>query len=316
MSVTVSILIAAYNAEPFVAAAVRSALAQTLGDLEVILIDDGSQDRTVEVASAAAAGDPRFVVERHDRNHGPGAARNTGLRRASGRWIAVLDADDTFESRRLECLIAMAEALGADLLADNVTLVHPGGRTEPAFRFPARYRSQPLDARHFIEFDTPGLETLPLGFMHPILRSEFLREGGLEYPSDISAGEDFHLYVRCLLRGACLFVTDESYYRALVRRDSLSRADPDRNARAFARSMQQLRLEAVRLANPTVAKALARREHALDSYDEYSRFSGALHERRFARALWIFCRLALRPYTWRRLRQALRRRAPRLAAST
>jgi len=316
MPAIASVIIAAYNAEAFIGAAVQSALRQTMRDLEVLVIDDGSCDGTAPMAVAAAAGDPRFRLFVRPVNAGVSAARNVALREAHGRWIAVLDADDTFAPDRLERLIDAAEALDADLLADNITLVYPDARTAAAFAIPLRDMRRPLDARRFIALDTPGLETLPAGFIKPIMRRAFLNRFDLRYPEDICSGEDFDLYVRCLVRGARLFVVPESYYLALVRPDSLSRAHPERNNAALMRSLQTLIADAVQLGNRGAARMLSRRAHDLSSYGEYSRLSAALHARRFVDAVRIFRRLARGSYLWRRFGMAARRRGmPRATTS-
>jgi succinoglycan biosynthesis protein ExoO len=306
--IVASIIIAAYDAEAFVADAVRSALQQTLRNIEVLVVDDGSRDDTARAVLAAADGDPRLRLLVQPVNAGVAVARNVALHEARGRWVAVLDADDTFLPDRLERLIETAEALNADLLADEITLIFPGTETSKAFAIPARYMGRPMSARSFIALDTPGLETLPAGFVHPIMRRSFLVRFKLQYPPDISCGEDFDLYVRCLLRGGRLFFVAESYYCALVRANSLSRADPERNNEALMRSMARLIAEARRLGDLGAARMLMRRANDMSAYDEYSRLSDALHRRRLVEACRVFLRLFTCSYTWRRFGMAARRR--------
>ncbi len=308
MEVIVSVIIAAYNAEAFVGSAVRSALNQTLLGIEVLVVDDGSHDATAAAAVAAAAGDARFRLFAQPMNAGVAAARNVALREAAGRWIAVLDADDTFAPDRLERLVETGEALYADLLADNITLLYPDARTVTGFAVTQRDACRPIDAQRFIALDRPGLEPLPVGYMQPVMRRAFLDRFDLRYPEDIACGEDFDLYVRCLLRGARLFIVPESYYRALIRNDSLSRTHQERNMAVIIRSNATLIPEALRLGNRGAARMLSRRAHDLSSYVEYSRLSDALHRRRFADALRVFGRLFARSYTWRRFGMAARRR--------
>lgn len=310
----VSVVIAAHNAEAFIGKAVRSALDQTLRDIEVFVVDDGSRDHTATVALAEAAGDARFLLLSLAANGGAAAARNAALAVARGRWIAVLDADDAFLAERLERLVAAAEATDADLLADNITLLHADGREEAAFTIPARRAREPLDVRTFVALDSPGLETLPVGFMQPLMRRAFLERYELRYPEDIYSGEDFDLYVRCLLRGARLLFVDESYYRALIRPDSLSRADPERNNAALRRSLEHLISDALACGNRGAARMLARRARDLELYGEYSRLSDALHHRRFVDAARLLRRLLPQPYTWRRFSMAARRRIVRPTA--
>lgn len=96
-SICVSAVIPAYNAERFISETIHSVLAQTYEIAEIIVVDDGSSDRTAEVA----AGFPRTHVIRQP-NGGQAAARNTGIRAASGEWIAFLDHDDVWLPRKTE----------------------------------------------------------------------------------------------------------------------------------------------------------------------------------------------------------------------
>jgi succinoglycan biosynthesis protein ExoO len=308
MPVIVSVLIAAFNAEAFVGTAVRSALDQTLRDIEVLVVDDGSQDATAAAAERAANGDPRFRLFKQAVNAGAAAARNVALRAAVGRWVAILDADDTFSAERLERMVERAQTLQADLLADNITLCYPDSRMVPGFAIARRDLRRPMDASRFISRDRPGLGPLPMGYMQPVMRRTFLARFDLRYAEDISCGEDFDLYVRCLLRGGRLFMVRESYYRCTVRPGSLSRSNQERNMTVVIRSNDRLIPESRRLGKPDAALMLERRSHELNAYVEYSRLSDALHGRRLGDALRVFWRVFPRWYTWQRLGLAARRR--------
>src|SRR5262245_25968130 len=95
----------AYDAEPFVGRAVESILAQTLRDLELIVVDDGSRDRTGEVLRAAAARDPRVTVISQE-NAGVARSANRAAAVARGAYFARMDADDESLSDRLERQVA------------------------------------------------------------------------------------------------------------------------------------------------------------------------------------------------------------------
>src|SRR5262245_25002643 len=96
-----SIIIPCFNGGRWLAEAVRSCLEQTTADLEVIVVDDGSSDDSHAIAARCASSDPRVRVIRQT-NQGVGAARNTGLAAAVGRYVNFLDADDLFEPEKLE----------------------------------------------------------------------------------------------------------------------------------------------------------------------------------------------------------------------
>jgi len=99
-----SVVIPAYNVERFVAAAARSALAQTMPDLEVIVVDDGSTDDTA--AAAAAIQDHRLRIVRQE-NRGLAGARNAGIRVARGVYLGFLDGDDLWAPRKAEVQISV-----------------------------------------------------------------------------------------------------------------------------------------------------------------------------------------------------------------
>jgi hypothetical protein len=95
----VSILLPAYNRAAVLGRAIRSALAQTMDDWEMLVVDDASQDDTAAVAEAFR--DPRIRVLRHGANRGPSAARQTALEASQGEWIALLDSDDEWLPEKL-----------------------------------------------------------------------------------------------------------------------------------------------------------------------------------------------------------------------
>ena len=102
MSPTVSILMPVFNAEGTLPAAVDCILAQTVSDWELILVDDGSSDRSGALCDAYAQKDPRIRSLRLERNGGAGAARNRGLQEARGEYLLMLDSDDLFDPDMLE----------------------------------------------------------------------------------------------------------------------------------------------------------------------------------------------------------------------
>jgi glycosyltransferase involved in cell wall biosynthesis len=102
----VSVIIPVYNGDRFIAAAIESVLAQTWQDFEIIVVDDGSQDNTSIVLQGY--GDRIRAV--YQSNQGVAVARNHGIQLARGRWVAFLDADDTFLPDKLAAQLAFADA--------------------------------------------------------------------------------------------------------------------------------------------------------------------------------------------------------------
>src|SRR5271167_4277928 len=117
-----SVIMPAYNVSGIIERAIRSAAAQTLPPLEILVIDDCSTDDTVEVVKALAQDIPSLRLLSSPANGGPAAARNVGLRAAQGDWIALLDSDDAWRPGRLERLSEVAGATSADFVADNLVM--------------------------------------------------------------------------------------------------------------------------------------------------------------------------------------------------
>lgn len=115
----VSVIVPAYEAATTIEDALESALAQSLSDLECIVVDDGSSDATSAVVRSVAGRDPRVRFFRQA-NGGPAAARNLALRHAQGAWVAFLDADDYWLPGKLEC--QLAAAAGADVVYSDAYL--------------------------------------------------------------------------------------------------------------------------------------------------------------------------------------------------
>ena len=110
----ISIIIPVYNVEKYLCECLDSILNQTFQDFEIICVDDGSTDRSLDILQEYKRKDDRFVIIQQ--NHfGAGFARNSGIRIAYGKYIQFLDADDYFESTMLEELYNHAEKYGADL---------------------------------------------------------------------------------------------------------------------------------------------------------------------------------------------------------
>jgi colanic acid/amylovoran biosynthesis glycosyltransferase len=124
----VSVVIPARNRERLVARAVSSVLAQSFGDLELIVVDDGSTDRTAE--AAASTGDSRVRVLGHPTSRGAQAARNTGVAAARGEFVAFLDSDDEWLPDKLACHVVALEQAPAEVAAtiDSCRQRFPDGR--------------------------------------------------------------------------------------------------------------------------------------------------------------------------------------------
>ena len=98
----ISIIMAAYNAEKTIEQAINSVLSQTYTNFELLVVNDCSKDRTVELVKSIAAKDGRVRLISNVKNSGVSYTRKHGLEESNGSWIAILDSDDAWTPDKLE----------------------------------------------------------------------------------------------------------------------------------------------------------------------------------------------------------------------
>lgn len=125
----ISVVIPAYKNEETIERAVMSALSQTYGNVEVVAVDDGSPDKTGEILDKLA-GEHKNLLVIHKENGGVSAARNDGIRKASGRWLVTLDGDDYMDDIMLERLHEAAVRGQSELVICGFRKVYPNGYRE------------------------------------------------------------------------------------------------------------------------------------------------------------------------------------------
>lgn len=124
----ISVVMPVYNGERYVESAIRSVMAQTFGDWELIVVDDGSGDHTCAMVEALAAEDGRIRLVGNGANLGAARTRNRGMALCRGDYIALLDGDDLWRPEKLERQLALAEETGADIVYCAYGIVGPDGR--------------------------------------------------------------------------------------------------------------------------------------------------------------------------------------------
>ena len=114
--VSVSVIIPVYNAETYLSSCVDSVLRQTLDKVEVIIVNDGSTDGSMALCREKYGANPNVRLIDMERNMGPAAARNRGMREASGEYIAFVDSDDAVLEDELKHMYIAAKLTDADVL--------------------------------------------------------------------------------------------------------------------------------------------------------------------------------------------------------
>lgn len=113
----ISIIMPVYNGECFLSEAIESIIAQTYENWELLAVDDGSTDKSLQIIEAYAEKDGRIKLLKNDSGeHGPGIARNYGIERISGKYTYFIDADDWIKKDLFKDTVSLAEKTGADII--------------------------------------------------------------------------------------------------------------------------------------------------------------------------------------------------------
>ena len=201
-----------HNTVEYVADAVDSVLAQTLPDLELICIDDGSSDGSAEILEQRAAEDQRVRLHTLEQNRGPGAARNLALGLAEGRFVAFLDSDDMMAPSMLERLVTAAERHRAPLVFCSIEKFSPSATEQ--FAPPAAESVIPVafDERAF-HWSELGAELFALRYVcaNKLVEREFVQRCDLRFSEGIFY-EDVEFHFGALLQAPRVHFVRERLY--------------------------------------------------------------------------------------------------------
>lgn len=203
----ISIIIPVHNAEKWLAESLKSALGQTVRDIEVIAVDDGSTDASLEILRSFAASDPRLKVLANEKNRGQSAARNRGMDISTGHWLAFLDCDDMLAPDFCRVLLAEAEKSGADIVKGRARIMEQDGTVHET----------PLECHRDI------LQKSPLCFIESwwtaIYRAEKIRSQ-IRLHEDSCMGEDLIFLVEAITLPLKLSCVDDIVYIHIRHDDS------------------------------------------------------------------------------------------------
>ncbi|MBR6356405.1 MAG: glycosyltransferase [Alphaproteobacteria bacterium] len=227
--VKVSIIVPVYNVEKYLGKCLESLTAQTLKDIEIICINDGSTDDSLTVLQNFAAKDKRIKLIDKE-NGGPGVARNLGIKTAKGEYIGFVDPDDWVREDMYENMYAQAKRLDSDIvICDYVRYEDWSGEIVPHcfFQRAVKYNtSEPVDVPSGENIDRETLlETLlisPCYSVNRIYRRAFLQQNKIVY-SEHYCYEDCPFVLQSHLAAQRVSFADYAGYIYRLRQDSLVR---------------------------------------------------------------------------------------------
>ncbi len=238
--IDVSFVIASYNSGNFLVPAVLSALGQSGVRVEVIIIDDGSTDGSLEVAQELSKQDDRVRVIRTAVNSGPGGARNLGLHEMRGNWYAVLDSDDLIKPERSRYLIDVATANNADLIADDLEIFGDEVTTHRLVNFDIEEDQFEVTLDSYFERSLLFGKRPGYGFLKPMIHSRVIRAETLRYDERLRVGEDDELIVRLLASGYRYLLVNRPFYMYRKHGHSISHRLSVKNAQKMVETEHKI----------------------------------------------------------------------------
>jgi CDP-glycerol glycerophosphotransferase len=203
----ISVVVPFYNNEDLLGECLKSIAAQSIGDLEVIMVDDGSTDGSAEIAAAQAAADPRFTLVQVPHGGSPGYTRNQGVRRATGEYLSFVDADDTLPPHALEQMVDTLEKSGSDFVTGGVLRTGPMGIT------PSVMHAKAIKTRQIGTHISRNADLFfDVSVWNKMYRRSFWDAHHLEFPEGV-VWEDLQLITKAhVLAGSVDIIPEPIYY--------------------------------------------------------------------------------------------------------
>ncbi len=223
-TVKASIIIPIYNEERYLEQCLDSVCGQTLKEIEIICVDDGSTDRTPEILKKYSGKDSRIRIITQ-KNKFAGTARNRGMECASGEYLSFLDADDYYESDMMEKMVQKADANKADIVVCRYeqrcgeAVMQNGWEFEELF-FRTEGQKEAFSGR---DLNCAGIFQITKGWAwDKLFRTEFVRNCGYQFPEFRSSEDGFFVYMLMARAERISYMDDILAVHRIAVQDSLS----------------------------------------------------------------------------------------------
>lgn len=230
--VRISVIIPVYNSDEYLAKSLDSVINQTYQDMEIILVDDGSTDRSLEICQGYAKKDERIFVF-HQKNKGAASARKMGVKKARGDYITFVDSDDWIDPCFLRTLYQLAERYQADIVASGCLVEKDRDSFQKINQFEAMcYDKKALKDKIYpsmLYFEDNSLYCFGiLQYLWGKLYRRSLIEGCISrLDEEIYDGEDVACVFHACLRASSIVIDNQAYYHYRIREDSICTSKRD-----------------------------------------------------------------------------------------
>lgn len=207
MDSLVSVIIPIYNMEQFIERCIQSVLSQRYSNLEIILINDGSEDNSASICERFAKGNSNIIFINQE-NKGVSAARNAGIQKATGKYLLFLDADDFLPPNAIHTLVEAAEKANSDMAIGKIS------ETEQI----------PIGIFEGTDFLIKVLEDNPIAYYswRILYKRTFVQD--VRFPVGYVCGEDSYFVFECALKQPRVVTIREQVYVYFVNQNSATRS--------------------------------------------------------------------------------------------
>lgn len=219
-----SVIVPIYNGREYVRKCINSILCQEYVDMEVICVDDGSCDDSLQIITESAQADSRIRVIHKNKNEGLVAARKTGVNAAKGEYTAYVDCDDWIEQNMFYNMMSIAVEYDVDIVTSGTIYEGEISNTVYDGFDEGLYEGDKLDnLKSQIFFSHRKYEEgIRSNLVNKIYRTDLLRDIQNSIPNSVSYGEDRVCSLKYLLNAKSVYVLHRSYYHYIVRKQSMS----------------------------------------------------------------------------------------------
>lgn len=244
----ISVIIPVYNTSAYLQECVDSVLAQTFQDFEIIIVDDASTDNSLALCRKLYGNNSKVTIIHHEKNGTVGAARNTGLMVARGKYIAFIDSDDLYMPNALACLWEWAEKYQADVIHSPGFLLPNGDmehiKTSDDFRtlifdqLPMPKGAEPVPLELTLRTALWAERKLSGGVIHHFFKKSFLDDYQISFEEDIVPGQDVMFLFRCVFYASVYVRIPDIFY--IYRRPATAVTRTRRDAHFLARLVENM----------------------------------------------------------------------------
>ncbi len=212
---TVSIIIPVYNTGKYLSKCVESLINQTIHDIEIVMVDDGSREDTAAICDELAAKDNRIKVF-HKQNEGVSIARNYALQRVTGEYTGFVDSDDWVDATMFQTLVDTLESQNAEVVYSDTTSIWDDGHTEP---------DTLTHFSHSLSLQTDKLNPSELCEMagsvnKALYKTACIKQHNILFPEGLKFSEDRIFNLLVLSHTSRIYYLKQSFYFRYMRDDS------------------------------------------------------------------------------------------------